>query len=64
MSLGVHFQYLHTTLDPHLSPDGSTLFFATTGLLNEATPFADIWQVSLLNIPSPQLSISLIEVLP
>ena len=58
-SLGVHFQHLHTMLDPHLSADGSTLFFATTGLLNTAGPFADLWQVPILKIAPPALSIIL-----
>jgi hypothetical protein len=46
-------------IDPHMSADGSTLFFATPGLINSPAAFADLWQVPLSQMPSPPLSIKM-----
>jgi hypothetical protein len=57
-SLGVQFRYLHTMLDPHLAADGTTLYFATTGLFATPTPFADIWQAPVVPVAPVALTIS------
>lgn len=57
VSLGVHFLNLGYMLDPCISPDGSTLFFATSGLAPTPAPFADTWQAAVLPVPVPALSV-------
>jgi Tol biopolymer transport system component len=56
--LEIHFALLRDMLDPCPSPDGSTLLFATRGLLSDPSPrdLVDLWQASLVR--APQLTIS------
>jgi hypothetical protein len=63
VSLGVYFLDLGTLVDPCIAPDGSTLFFATTGLASSPFPsgLANIWHIPVLNVPPTLLSISLTQ---
>jgi hypothetical protein len=58
-NLAVHFRDLNQVFDPCLSADGAKLLFGTTGSLNAPNIFADIWQIPLLKLQPPQLSIRL-----
>jgi Tol biopolymer transport system component len=56
VSLVRHFMDFASVGDPHLSPDGMTLFFGSNGLASAPAQFFDLWQVAIL--PPPRLSIS------
>lgn len=61
VNLESHFLHVGNMLDPCMAPDGSTLLFATHGLLDDSFPreFVDLWQAPVVR--PPPLSISLIR---
>lgn len=60
-NLEPHFLNVGNMLDPCLAPDGSTLLFATHGLLTDPFPrqFVDLWQAAV--VQPPPLSISWVQ---
>jgi hypothetical protein len=59
VSLVASFMDMHFMGDPCLSPDGTTLFFNSTGRLSNPATYGDLWQAPV--VAPPQLSISLLE---
>jgi Tol biopolymer transport system component len=58
-TLGPHFSEFDALMDPHVAADGSMLFFTSRGRVSALADLPDIWQVPLLSVQPPPLSISL-----